>query len=156
MSSSGPPRRYVEPGWFTIHVFNFMVKALTGMGLSVWGARTLWGRGRTSGEWRRNPVNLLWYDGEHYLVAPRGVTQWVRNLRAVGSGELHVGRKVQVFDATELDDAAKTEVLRAYLKRWKLEVGVFFDGVNSTSPISELERIAPNHPVFRIAIHQTR
>ncbi|HVJ96530.1 MAG TPA: nitroreductase family deazaflavin-dependent oxidoreductase, partial [Acidimicrobiia bacterium] len=28
------------------------------------------------------------------------------------------------------------------------EVGVFFDGVSAKSPDSELERIAPNHPVF--------
>lgn len=142
--------RYVEPGWFTTHVFNMLVRGLTSMGISVWGSRTLWVRGRTSGEWRTNPVNLLTYNGDHYLVAPRGVTQWVRNLRAAGSGELRVGRRIQAFDAVELDDAQKVEVLRAYLKRWKLEVGVFFDGVNASSPPAELDRIAPNHPVFRL------
>ncbi len=121
------------------------------MGVSVGGSRTLWVRGRTSGEWRSNPVNLLSYDGGHYLVAPRGVTQWVRNLRAAGNGELRVGRKVQSFRAAELDDAEKTEVLRAYLKRWKMEVGIFFDGVSAASPDSELERIAPNHPIFKLS-----
>ena len=121
------------------------------MGVSVWGSRTLWVRGRTSGEWRSNPGNLLSYDGGHYLVAPRGVTQWVRNLRAAGNGELRVGRKVQSFRAAELDDAEKTEVLRAYLKRWKMEVGIFFDGVSAASPDSELERIAPNHPIFKLS-----
>jgi deazaflavin-dependent oxidoreductase (nitroreductase family) len=123
---------------------------LTSMGISVWGSRTLWLRGRSSGEWRSNPVNLLSHNGDHYLVAPRGETQWVRNLRAAGNGELRVGRKVQSFEAAELENAEKTDVLRAYLKRWKLEVGIFFDGVSASSPIAELDRIAPNHPVFRL------
>jgi hypothetical protein len=90
-------------------------------------------------------------DDQHYLVAPRGETQWVKNLRFQKSGELRVGRKVQLFDAVELGDGEKTEILRAYLKRWKMEVGVFFDGVSATSPQNEVERIAPNHPVFRLS-----
>lgn len=74
----------------------------------------------------------------------------MRNLRAAGNGELRVGRKVQSFRATELDNAEKADVLRAYLKRWKLEVGIFFDGVSALSPPAELDRIAPSHPVFRL------
>ena len=150
MSAQESNNRYIEPGWFTTHVFNQLVHLLTRMGISVWGSRMLWVRGRTSGEWRSNPVNLLSYNGGQYLVAPRGVTQWVRNLRAAGNGELRVGGKVHAFEATELDNAEKIEVLRAYLKRWKLEVGVFFDGVSATSPTTELDRVAPHHPVFRL------
>ena len=156
MSAQESNNRYVEPGWFTKHIFNQVVQVLTSMGISVWGSRTLWVRGRSSGEWRSNPVNLLSYNGDQYLVAPRGVTQWVRNLRAAESGELRVGGKVQAFEATELDNAEKTEVLRSYLKRWKLEVGIFFDGVSARSPIAELDRIAPNHPVFRLTFTKTR
>src|SRR5262249_7455503 len=62
--------RYVRPGWFTRHVFNPMVAALTRAGLSVWGSRELRVRGRRSGEWRATPVNLLSHDGNRYLVAP--------------------------------------------------------------------------------------
>ena len=108
-------------------------------------------RGRTSGEWRSNPVNLLTIDDTQYLVAPRGITQWVKNLRVAGEGELRVGKRNQPFTATELPDTEKIPILRAYLKKWKAEVGVFFDGVGGDSSESELERIAPNHPVFRIA-----
>ena len=151
MSSSATPERYVEPGWFTRHVFNRVVQILTSAGISVWGSRTLSVRGRTSGEWRSTPVNLLTLNGADYLVAPRGVTQWVRNLRAAGTGEVRVGRRRRTFAATELDDDAKVEVLRAYLRRWKMEVGVFFDGVSATSSASELARVAPDHPVFRLA-----
>jgi deazaflavin-dependent oxidoreductase (nitroreductase family) len=118
--------------------------------VSVWGSRELRVRGRRTGEWRRTPVNLLTYEDRRYLVAPRGETQWVRNLRAAGTGELRVGRRVESFHATELTDADKTPVLRAYLRLWRVEVGVFFDGVSAKSPDEDLKRIAPNHPVFLI------
>ena len=143
---------YQEPGWFTRRVFNPTVALLTRAGISVWGSRELRVRGRTTGEWRTTPVNLLTLDGEHYLVAPRGVTQWVRNLRVAGTGELRVGRRVDDFRATEVVDADKVPILRAYLKRWKAEVGVFFDGVSAQSEEAELVRIAPDHPVFRVAL----
>ena len=141
---------YVEPGWFTRNVFNRSIAFLTRHGLSVWGSRELRVRGRKSGQWRTVPVNLLTVDGTQYLVAPRGETQWVKNLRVAGSGELRVGRRTDGFRATEIADADKVPILRAYLKRWKAEVGVFFDGVSATSSEAELLRIAPDHPVFRI------
>lgn len=144
-------QRYVKPDPFTKHVFNPIVAGLTRLGISVWGSRVLVVRGRTSGEPRSTPVNLLTFNGQRYLVAPRGETQWVRNLRVARSGELRVGRRVERFTAVEVPDVAKEQILRAYLKRWKMEVGVFFDGVSAKSPPEELARIAPNHPVFEIA-----
>jgi deazaflavin-dependent oxidoreductase (nitroreductase family) len=141
---------YARPGWFTQHVFNPLVAVLTRAGISVWGSRELRVRGRTSGEWRTTPVNLLTIETTNYLVAPRGETQWVKNLRAAGTGELRVGRRTDDFRATEISDADKVPILRAYLKRWKAEVGVFFDGVSATSSEAELQRIAPRHPVFRV------
>ena len=146
--------RYVMPtsaiGRWTGSMFNATVAALTKRGFSVWGSRVLYVRGRKSGEWRSNPVNVLTLDDSRYLVAPRGHTQWVRNLRAAGGGELRVGRKVERFTATELADEQKPDVLRAYLKRWKLEVGVFFDGVDANAPDAKLLEIAPGYPVFLI------
>ena len=90
MTDSTPSRRYVRPGWFTKHVFNPLVAILTRVGISVWGSRELRVRGRKSGEWRTTPVNLLIYEANRYLVAPRGETQWVRNLRVAGVGEVVV------------------------------------------------------------------
>jgi deazaflavin-dependent oxidoreductase (nitroreductase family) len=142
---------YKAPGWFTRNVFNRIVAGLTKMGISVMGSRELRVRGRKTGEWRAVPVNLLTIEDRRYLVAPRGHTQWVRNLRVAGNGELRVGRRVELFTATEIADAEKPAILRAYLKRWKAEVGVFFDGVGPNSPESELQRIAPDHPVFILA-----
>lgn len=144
------PERYVVPGWFTRHVFNRAVALATSAGMSVWGSRVLQVRGRSSGELRETPVNVLTYDGSRYLVAPRGVTQWVRNIRVAGEGRLRLGRRTESFRVVEIDDADKTEILRAYLRRWKAEVGVFFGGVSARSTDDELRRIAPNHPVFRI------
>ncbi|HMG25866.1 MAG TPA: nitroreductase/quinone reductase family protein [Acidimicrobiia bacterium] len=150
MADSEAEPRYVRPGWFTRHVGNPAVALLTRAGISVWGSRELRVRGRTSGEWRTTPVNLLAYEGVRYLVAPRGVTQWVRNLRVAGEGELRVGRRTEPFRATEVPDEQKPPILRAYLKRWKAEVGVFFGGVGGDSSEDELRRISPDHPVFRV------
>jgi len=90
--------RYLMPGR-SAQLLNKVVTGLTRLGLSVWGSRVLAVRGRSSGAWRTVPVNLLTVDGERYLVAPRGATQWVRNLRAAGGGELRVGRRVEAFTA---------------------------------------------------------
>jgi len=141
---------YRKPDWFTRNVFNRGVELLTRAGVSVWGSRILRVRGRKSGELHSHPVNLLTFEGVRYLVAPRGLTQWVRNIRVSGGGELVLGNKVEHFKAVEIPDEAKMPILRAYLRRWKAEVGIFFQGVSADSPEEDVRRIAPDHPVFRI------
>ena len=128
-----------------------LIKGLDRFGISVMGSRTLAVRGRKSGEWRTTPVNLLVLDGERYLVAPRGHTQWVRNMRVVGGGELRLGRKAEPFTAVEVADGEKTPILREYLRKWGWEVGMFFEDVTAKSPDSRLTEIAPGFPVFRVA-----
>jgi deazaflavin-dependent oxidoreductase (nitroreductase family) len=153
METESPATAHFErkrPGWFTAHVFNPVVAVFTRLGLSLLGSRVLEVRGRSSGQPRRTPVNLLTLEGERYLVAPRGETQWVRNLRASGEGRLLLGRRSEPFTAVEVGDEDKAAVLRAYLKRWKAEVGVFFDGVGPDSSEDELLTVAPKHPVFRL------
>jgi deazaflavin-dependent oxidoreductase (nitroreductase family) len=144
------PARYLQPSWFTRHVFNPAVVGLTRLGISVRGSRELRVRGRRSGEWRHNPVNLLELDEQRFLVAPRGRTEWVRNLEAAGTGELRVGRRVESFRGVPVADADKVDILREYLRRWKSEVGVFFDGVGPDATDEELAAIAPGYPVFRV------
>jgi deazaflavin-dependent oxidoreductase (nitroreductase family) len=148
--------RFQEPGWFTKNVFNRLVAALTKLGISVAGSRVLEVRGRKSGEWRKTPVNLLIFEGDQYLVAPRGHTQWVRNLRASGRGRLVLGRRHEDFTATELSDDRKPDLLRSYLEKWKWEVGAFFGGVGPGSTNEELRGIAPDHPVFRVSTASAR
>ncbi len=153
MPAANPATAHFErkrPGWFTAHVFNPLVACLTRLGVSLAGSRVLEVRGRSSGQPRRTPVNLLSFEGQRYLVAPRGETQWARNLRASGQGRVLVGRRSESFTATELGDDEKPPVLRAYLERWKFEVGVFFDGVGPDSSDEQLRAAAPKHPVFRL------
>ena len=80
-----------------------------------------------------------------------------REVRANGSqpaaartGELRVGRRSEAFRGRELSDEEKVPVLRAYLERWKVEVGAFFDGVGPNSSDAQIQAIAGKHPVFEV------
>jgi deazaflavin-dependent oxidoreductase (nitroreductase family) len=143
------PVHYRKPGMLMRKLMNPFVVVMMRAGVSVWGSRILEVPGRTSGIPRRTPVNLLELDGRRYLVSPRGEGQWVRNVRAnAGRLALLLGRRREELSADELSDSEKSPVLRAYLLKWKMEVGVFFDGVTADSEEAELQRIAPSHPVF--------
>ena len=141
---------YQAPGVVTRRVMNPLVALLTRHGLPLAGSAVLGVRGRTSGETRTTPVNPLTLDGRRYLVAARGHTQWVRNVRVAGEAELRVGRRVSTVRPVELADAEKIPVLRAYLRAWAWEVGAFFDGVGADSTDAEIAAIAPRHPVFAL------
>ena len=74
-------------------------------------------------------------------------------------GAQHAGRRRrpprarqrrEEFSATEVAEDEKPALLRAYLEKWKWEVGAFFDGVGPDAPDEELRRIGPDHPAFRI------
>jgi deazaflavin-dependent oxidoreductase (nitroreductase family) len=143
---------YRAPGAVTRHVMNPLVAWMTRRGLRAWGARTLEVTGRRSGQVRTTPVNVLDLAGTEYLVAPRGTTDWVRNVRAAdGRASLRSGRSRRAVVAVELTDAEKPPVLRAYLARWRWEVGQFFDGVGPDATDEELLAVADRHPVFRLA-----
>jgi len=150
-AAHGSAPRYLAPDLLTRRVLNPLVAASTRLGLPLAGSRVLAVRGRTSGEWRTTPVNPLTIGGARYLVAPRGHTQWVRNLRAAGAGELRSGRRAEAFTAVEVPDAERVPLLREYLRRWAWEVGMFFDGVDAGASDAELLAVAPKHPVFRLA-----
>jgi len=154
-STAAPLTRYVAPNAFTQRVFNPMVARLTRLGISVWGSRVLEVRGRSSGEYRSVPVNLLTVGDERYLVAPRGITQWVRNIRVAAECRLRVGRRVEEVSVVEIADADKPEILRSYLRRWKWEIGQFFDGVGPDATDEQLLAIAPGYPVFRLGTSRT-
>jgi len=140
---------YKKPGWFTRNVFNRLLSGLTRMGVSVLGSRVLEHRGRSTGKLHHTPVNLLTIEGTEYLVSPRGETQWVRNVRHSGGRlVLILGRRRRPCTATEVPVADSVPILRAYLRRWKFEVGMFFDGVTPDSTDEEWAAVAGRHPVF--------
>jgi deazaflavin-dependent oxidoreductase (nitroreductase family) len=144
-------QRYVKPQAKDM-MFHRVLSTALKLGISMRGMKLLYVRGRKSGELRSAVVGPVAHDDQLYLVAPRGHTQWVRNLRAAGEGQLRLGRKVEKFSATELTDAEKPPILRPYLKIWKEDTGVFFDNTDDQAPDARLLEIAPNHPIFRLQI----
>lgn len=144
-----PQPRHVEAAGFEIYL-NRAVHFLTRHGISLFGTRILAVRGRSSGRWRTNPVNLLVHEDGRYLVSPRGHTQWVRNIRVAGGGELRLGRRVEPITVTEVPDEEKVPLLRDYLRRWGWEVARFFEGGIKDADEERLRAIAPTVPMFRI------
>jgi deazaflavin-dependent oxidoreductase (nitroreductase family) len=142
---------YKKPERFD-KAMNGVVGWLARRGLSLAGSAELSVRGRSSGAWRRVPVNPLHHEAGPYLVSARGDSEWVRNMRAAGGGRLQVGRRTQQFTAVEVPDAQKPEILRAYLARWGWQVNRFFDDVTSASTDAELLAAAHRHPVFRLTV----
>ncbi|MFG1670819.1 nitroreductase family deazaflavin-dependent oxidoreductase [Streptomyces sp. Y7] len=134
--------------------FNGIVGWLARHGLSIAGTAEMSVRGRKSGRMQRIPVNPHVHDGGQFLVSARGHSQWVRNMRAAGGGELRVGRKVREFTAQELPDAEKLPILRTYLEKWGWEVNQYFQGVTAKSSDEEIIAAAPDHPVFRITVRK--
>lgn len=142
---------YIKPGFLTARVFNPVLKFLAGrLGVNFRGAQVLSVQGRKSGQWRSVPVNPLTLGGQRYLVAPRGETEWVRNIRVSRTARLTLGGKTETVRVEEVADLDKAPILRAYLQVWALEVGRFFRGVGADASDAELVRIATHHPVFRI------
>ena len=149
MTSSAP--YYLKGGPLTVRL-NRAIGLLARHGLSLMGTAEMSVRGRTSGRMQRIPVNPHTYEGAQYLVSARGHSQWVRNMRVAGGGELRVGRKVRAFTAVELPDAEKLPVLRTYLEKWGWEVNQYFKGVTARSTDAEILAAAGDHPVFRITV----
>ncbi len=140
---------YKRPGFLTTNVLNKVMILATKVGLSPSGAYTLAVAGRTSGNVRTMPVNPLTFEGKRYLVAPRGDTHWVRNLRAAGTAELRLGRKKESIHVAEVVDGEKAPILKAYLDRWGSVTATHF-GVPKTYTAADIERIVPRSPVFVI------
>ncbi len=63
---------------------------------------------------------------------------------------LILGRRRQLCTATEIPLEDSVPILRSYLKRWKFETGMFFEGVTPDSTDEEWAAAAPRHPVFAL------
>ncbi|MFF2964340.1 nitroreductase/quinone reductase family protein [Streptomyces sp. NPDC057963] len=147
-----PQPYYRQANAFNVRL-NSTIGRLARHGVSFLGTAELSVRGRKSGQMQRIPVNPHSYEGAQYLVSARGHSQWVRNMRVAGGGELQVGRKIRAFTAVEVaDDAQKALIVRAYLERWGWEVNQYFQGVTAKSTDAELLAACPDHPVFRITV----
>ena len=151
MSSSAlGPDRYIAPRNRLDVLTGKVVAWLTRHGISLLGSRILSVPGRRTGKLQQVPVNLLQHDGRRYLVAIRGNTQWVRNVRAAGAARLQVGRRIEQVTFTELPVDDRVPVLRRYLARWGWEVGRFAEGLSKHSTNAELLAAAPGIPAFEV------
>lgn len=142
-------QRYEVPG-LGARLFNAAIRRLAELGVSISGTTALRVRGRTSGEFRGVVVNLLSVDGRHYLVSPRGNTQWARNVRAAGVVEVGPRRRRTERHAVEIPDDAKPALLQRYIDRWYWQVKGHVGGLSPASTAAERLVVAPSIPVFEL------
>ena len=73
--------------------------------------------GRRSGRPRTTPVALVTVRGERYVVAGFDGSDWVRNARAAGRGELRRGRAVERVLLAELPVGERGPILAAFARQ---------------------------------------
>lgn len=129
--------------------FNRVFGLLVGMGLGLPHNYLVQVRGRKSGKIYSTPIDLLEFNGKNFLVAPRGRTQWVRNAEAAGEVTLKRGRTRRSYRTRPIPDAAKPELLKAYLDRFKTTVQRYFP-VPAGSPPQAFAQVASDYPVFEL------
>jgi len=127
-----------------------LLTALLRAGVTMGTTSLLTVHGRKSGQPHTVPVVLVEQNGQRWLVAPYGVVQWVRNIRAAGTATLTRGRRSETISVTELPAQEAAPVLKQYLSHVSGGVRSYFDATKD-SPLEAFEREAPRHPVFQIA-----
>ena len=130
-------------------VANAFVEPLTRLGLVPSKLYLLTVAGRKSGEPRTNPVQLVVEGDERWLVAPYGIVDWVKNVKAAGRAKLTKGRRTE---EVELVDVAPTEaapILKRYVEQVGFVVYPYFD-VDHDAPVDAFVDEARSHPVFRV------
>ena len=141
-------KHFMKPSPFEA-LFNRFFGLLVGWGLGLSHNYLVQVKGRKSGRIYSMPVDVLDYQGNRYLVAPRGETQWVRNARVSGEVWLKRGRSRRLYALRVLDNPEKPEILKEYLNRYKTTVQQYFS-VPATDPVEAFSAIAPRYPVFEL------
>jgi hypothetical protein len=128
---------YRPPGYVLQHLVNPIARTI--------GVPTLIVRGRISGRKISTPVAPFLFEGDRYVIAGRGETQWVRNLRVAGRCELRIRWRRQPQLATELRGPEHQMVASAYLDRLGRRAPAFLAGLPNPAdhPIFRLEPIGP-------------
>ena len=128
---------------------NRVMGSLVSLGFAPSHMRLLQVRGRKSGKLYSTPVDLLKLNGKHYLVAPRGRTQWVRNAEAAGEITLKRGSESRNFRLRSLSEEEKPLILKAYLDSFKAEVQRYFPIAAGSTP-DKFVAISSNYPAFEL------
>lgn len=126
---------YIKPPALTRRLANPIA-----MRLGVRGVATLTVTGRRTGEPHKVPVVPVEVGGSRYLVSPYGDSEWVRNLRAAGKGELRRNGQTEVFQAVEVPAFERASIIARYRQVAGRTVGPYF---------TKLPK-AEDHPVFRL------
>jgi deazaflavin-dependent oxidoreductase (nitroreductase family) len=129
-------RAYLKPPWW-IRVVGNRLAPLNSRRIAQLSVP-----GRRSGQWRTVPIVVMDHDGERYLVAPFGDSDWSRNLRASGGGRLVRKSRVEEFTAVEVAPPEHESVVEEYKRRYAKMPGV-------TASFTRLPDPA-DHPAFRI------
>jgi deazaflavin-dependent oxidoreductase (nitroreductase family) len=110
------------------------------MRLGVAGVATLAVPGRRTGGEQALPVVPLTHGDATYLVSTRGESEWVRNLRAAGGGELRTKQGRRRFRAEEVPTEQRPPLLDAYQAKAGKAVRPYFAKLPDPA----------DHPVFRV------
>ncbi len=94
---------------------------------------------RRTGTPRRVPLIPVKVDGDWYVLSFGGVTEWSRDLRAAGRGELRRSGRTQTHTAIEVDGDERDRVIAAYLR-----------GSGPVKKDFERRPDPADHPVFRL------
>jgi deazaflavin-dependent oxidoreductase (nitroreductase family) len=137
-----------KPNFFE-RMLNKSFGVLVGLGIGLRHNYLLQVPGRKSGRVYSTPVDLLEFNGKHFLVAGRGRTQWVRNAEAAGEIALKRGTTRQKYRIRVVPNEEKPEILNAYLARFKLTVQQYFP-VRAGSGPRAFAAIAERYPVFEL------
>jgi deazaflavin-dependent oxidoreductase (nitroreductase family) len=107
--------------------------------------------GRKSGQPRSTPVHPYEVDGRRYVVGGHAGADWVKNARAAGTGVLCRGRRREPVRLTEVPEAERGPILRAFPTQVPHGVSMFLKTgtVENASP-EAFEAAAPRCPVFRV------
>ena len=140
---------------FFRHMGNVLATTLVRAGVKMGPIHLLTVRGRKSGEPRTAPIAVVEQNGRSSLIAPYGIVNWVRTLRAAGEATLTYGRRSEAITVVELAPEAAASVLKRSLENGG--GGGFTRGyfnVNAESSLADFVREALSHPVFQIVSSQ--
>lgn len=142
-----PARRLGVPA----RSLNGVIRVLVGtLGVPLPRCAVLRVHGRNSSKLREVPLLIGHHRGSRYLVAPRGNTEWARNLAAAGWGELVRGRRVERITARPVDGPERVAAIAAYLAGYGWLTHKLF-GLPRKPTRERVAEIAPGHPTFRIS-----
>jgi deazaflavin-dependent oxidoreductase (nitroreductase family) len=127
---------YLKPPAFTRHLANPLA-----MRLGAHGIATLTVMGRHTGDPRKVPVIPVEVGQCRYLVSPYGESDWVRNLRTAGGGELSSRGQTEAFRATEVPLDERGPIIA----RYREIAGSYVDRYFAKLPDPR------DHPVFQVA-----